>query len=74
MKVMRLSANNKKLISFILVLTVLISSLSGCGKNSKRYEEPELLAPYKVTKIFKKPERRDIKKVSYVIMSKKVML
>lgn len=65
MKVMRLSANNKKLISFILVLTVLISSLSGCGKNSKRYEEPELLAPYKVTKIFKKPERRDIKKVSY---------
>ena len=65
MKAMKLLRNKNRIIAWMLVLVILVSSLSGCGLAKKAYDEPELIPPVQVTRMFRKPEMRDIKKVMY---------
>lgn len=65
MRAMKLLRNKNRIITWMLITAILVSSLSGCGINKKAYDEPELLAPAQVSRMFRKPEMRDIKKVMY---------
>ena len=66
---MRLKAFNnligkgRKGLALVLSVCFILSALTGCGKG--RYDEPELLSPIALTKMFRHPEMRDMKDVKY---------
>ena len=65
MKAMRLCRNKNRIMTVILSFGCIITSVSGCGLDSKGYDAPELVSPVAVSRIFRKPEIRDMKSVRY---------
>ena len=69
MKVMKLLRNKSsrsglyKRISAVLIASLLLSFLSGCAASDRVYDEPELIEPVALSRIFRKPIYRDIKDV-----------
>ena len=54
----------KRIFAGTLAGTILLTSLTGC--KDRAYDEPELIAPMVVSKIFRHPEVRDLKDVQYL--------
>ena len=63
MKAMRLFKIKKRIMTAVLSVLILGTSLSGCGLNMKSYEAPDLVSPVAVSRIYRKPEIRDMKDI-----------
>ena len=63
MKAMRLFKTKYKVMTAMLSILIFCTSLSGCGLNMKGYEAPELVSPVAVSRIYRKPEIRDMKDI-----------
>ena len=63
MKAMRLFKIKNRIMTAVLSVLILGTSLSGCGLNMKSYEAPDLVSPVAVSRIYRKPEIRDMKDI-----------